>query len=245
MSTDTCRKCRGLGTGSWCQFCNGMRGTGTTQATTEPMMDCFGLPIVAGKRGTWVQMYSGRQVWPLSPEPEDIAIEDIAIGLSRECRYGKQCLRFYSVAEHSVIVSLLVGELARAMNLPPLTVLALEREGLLHDCDEGVLPDMPRPLKHEPSMNLETFRLCGKLYQAAAFKRFGINSTPESHTMIDTIDKRLVLDEVQQLMRKPELYADRHAKLKPTGVNIAALSHDEALELFLSRFADLFPEELT
>lgn len=238
-----CRKCNGTGTGTWCLFCNATPLTDALLAPAE--LDCFGQPIPPGKRGTWVQMYSGRQLWPLSPSPDDIAIEDIAVGLSRECRYGKQTLRFYSVAEHSVIVSILVEELAHAMNLSELVTLALAREGLLHDCDEGVLPDMPRPLKHEPAMNLATFRECGRLYQVAAFKRFGIQSTAESHGMIDSIDKRLVLDEVRQFMRKPELYLERHAKLKPTGVMIEGLDPDAALTLFLSRFADLFPEELS
>ncbi len=219
-----CWSCRGDGSGSWCQIC-------------APVVskDCFGIPTAEGKRGTWIQTYTGRKIWLLSPEPEDITIEDIAIGLSRENRYGKQTLRPYKVAEHSVIVSLLVEEIAPEY----------AREALLHDCDEGLLPDMPRPLKYEPAMTLEPFRECGKLVQTATFKRFHINATPESHAVIDAIDKRLVADEIRQFMRNPGMYLERYAEVEPIGITIAGLGEDAALTLFLSRFADLFPEELT
>ncbi len=227
MAKKPCWSCKGQGTGSWCIHCE-------LEATEE--LDCFGAPIEAGRRGTWVQTYSGRKFWPLSPRPEDIAIEDIAIGLSRENRYGKQTIGSYKVAEHSVIVSVLIEEMAGR---------GMAREALLHDCDEGYLPDMPRPLKYEKAMNLDQFRECGKLVQAAVFERFHVVQTEESHLLIDTIDKRLVLDEVRQFMRRPELYLERHAKLIPIGITIPGLGEDAALELFLSRFADLFPEELT
>ncbi len=214
----SCFSCRGEGTGSWCQYC-------------KPLVtkDCFGCDIEPGRVGTWYQTFTGRKLWPRSPRPEDIAIEDIAIGVARECRYGKQTLRYYSVAEHSVIVSRLVERISPHYAC----------EALLHDCDEGYLSDMPRPLKHDPEMSLERLRACGKLIQTAAFQRFGVRPTEESNALIDAIDKRLVLDEVHQLMRNPDMYTVPHAK--PTGVKIDALGPEAAMELFLARFAELFP----
>lgn len=217
-----CWSCHDQGTGTWCSVC-------------QPKLDIFGCEIPTGRRGTWMQTYSGGKYWPLSPRAEDVMIADIAIGLARECRYGKQSTRFYSVAEHSVIVSLLVEEIEPAF----------AREALLHDCDEGMLPDMPRPVKHDPEMNLEGFRACGKLFQCAAFERFHIRATEESHGVIDTIDKRLVVDEVRAVMRDPAMYLERHQKVQPIGCMIGCLSTDDALTLFLSRFAELFPEELS
>ncbi len=227
-----CWSCKDVGRGKWCQVC-------------RPNLDCFGCPIPEGRLGAWVQTYTGRLIWPLSPRPEDIAIEDIAIGEARENRYGKQTLRPYKVAEHSVIVSILAGGFAEENNLPDDVKLALEREGLLHDVDEGILPDMPRPLKHDPGMELHRFRECGQLIQRAAFERFGVRSTKETHTIIDTIDKRLVIDETRQFMRRPELYLERHPNLEPIGITIPGLDEDGALALFLSRFAELWPDELT
>jgi hypothetical protein len=45
-------------------------------------------------------------------------------------------------------------------------------------------------------------------------------------------------------MRIPSMYLERHADVKPIGCEIPGLGPDEALALFLARFATLFPEEL-
>lgn len=230
MERKPCYSCKDAGRGSWCQVC-------------KPRRDWFGEEIPDGRTGTWVQTYTGRDFWPLAVKPDDIHIMDIAVGESRECRYGKQTLRFYSVAEHSVIVSRLVGVAARAAGLDEATAIALEREGLLHDSDEGYLPDMPRPMKYDPAFNFAPFVAAGRAIQAAVFERFGVSSTPASHAAIDAIDKRLVVDETRQFMRHPERYLKRHPDLKPTGVMIDGLDPDDALITFLARFSELWPSE--
>lgn len=228
---DPCWSCRGEGTDSWCNYC----GT-----IAEP--DAFGLPHETDREGTWIQTWSGNKLWPLSPEPEHIMMMDIAVGESRENRYSKQTVRSYKVAEHSVIVSRLVGRFARAARLPDHVTHGLEREGLMHDCDEGILPDMARPLKHEPVMTMGPFRLAGKRIQQAVYAKMSIVSTDYTHGIIDAIDKRLVLDEVTQVMRRPELYLDRHGHLKSCGVTLECLSEDDSLIAFVERFEQLFPE---
>lgn len=42
------------------------------------------------------------------PSSHDVTIRDIAHSLSMQCRFGGHCQQFYSVAEHSVILSRLV-----------------------------------------------------------------------------------------------------------------------------------------
>jgi hypothetical protein len=66
----------------------------------------------------------------VNPSTEDIRIGDIARSLSNKCRWNGMC-PFYSVAEHSVAVSLMVPTL----------------EALLHDASEAYLNDMARPIK--------------------------------------------------------------------------------------------------
>ena len=48
---------------------------------------------------------SGRHVWALNFKKEDAILSDIATSLSKQCRYNGHLEGFYSVAEHSVIMS--------------------------------------------------------------------------------------------------------------------------------------------
>jgi hypothetical protein len=82
----------------------------------------------------YLQTFSGREFNILSPTPEQISIIDIAHALAHSCRYGGQCLRFYSVAEHSVHIFNLVKQENKLA-------------GLMHDASEAYLVDIPRPIK--------------------------------------------------------------------------------------------------
>lgn len=81
---------------------------------------------------------SGHWIDFLDPDPREITIEDIAYGLSGECRFANHLNEFYSVAQHSILVSRLCEN--------PLA-------GLLHDASESFTRDIPSPLK----------KLCPKL----------------------------------------------------------------------------------
>lgn len=87
------------------------------------------------RKGDWFTLISGKQFWPLDPRQEEIEITDIAHALSHICRWGGHCRRFYSVAQHSILVSRLGKTLEE------------KRWGLLHDAAEAYLGDMIRPLK--------------------------------------------------------------------------------------------------
>lgn len=56
----------------------------------------------------YISTHSGHKLHLLNPEAKQISIVDIAMGLSRICRFGGQCERFYSVAEHCVRASQIV-----------------------------------------------------------------------------------------------------------------------------------------
>jgi hypothetical protein len=83
--------------------------------------------------------YSGVEMWPFSPKPEMVRVEDIAHALSNMPRFSGHTVRFYSVAEHCCRVAALVfqngGNNADALY------------GLLHDAAEAYLLDIPAPLK--------------------------------------------------------------------------------------------------
>ena len=68
--------------------------------------------------GDWIQTFTGRQFWPLDPHVDEIYIEDIAHSLSMQCRFTGHSLRFYSVAEHSVLVSYAVPAATQRWKTP-------------------------------------------------------------------------------------------------------------------------------
>src|ERR687896_137919 len=60
--------------------------------------------------GPYLQTVSGRWVNPFDPDPEQLDASDIARALANQCRFGGHSRVFYSVAQHSVIVSELVEQ---------------------------------------------------------------------------------------------------------------------------------------
>lgn len=83
---------------------------------------------------TYVSTFLGNHFYPLEPRIDHVDIEDIAHGLAYQCRFNGQTCAFYSVAQHSLVVSALVP--------PPLRLAAL-----LHDAAEAYIGDMVKPLK--------------------------------------------------------------------------------------------------
>lgn len=81
----------------------------------------------------WIETVSGKHYYFQNPQPEQIDIFDIAVGLSNKCRFSGHT-QFFSVAEHSVTV---------AKRLPK----KLQLYGLLHDAAEAYLGDIPSPIK--------------------------------------------------------------------------------------------------
>ncbi len=107
-----------------------------------------------------METFTGLEVDPLKLRPEDIQIEDIAHSLSLQCRYGGHCRVFYSVAQHSMLVS------------ERLSTPLLKLYGLLHDAAETYFGDMVTPLKklvpqfesHELAARQEIYRkFCPRL----------------------------------------------------------------------------------
>ena len=82
----------------------------------------------------WIETVNGNKFWYTGEDTSGIEIEDIAHALSNVCRYTGHCHSFYSVAEHSILVALLVPKHKRLW-------------ALLHDASEAYLADMASPVK--------------------------------------------------------------------------------------------------
>ena len=115
----------------------------------------------------WQRMLSGRRLDLLDPAPLDVEIEDIAHGLSFVARWnGQTSGEFpYSVAEHSLLVEALLGQMA--VKTPVKWRLA----ALLHDAPEYVVGDMISPVK--AAIGPDYKRLEDRLTQAVHL-RFGL-----------------------------------------------------------------------
>ncbi len=171
--------------------------------------------------GDWMQTYTGRQFWPLDPRPEEIFIEDIAHALSMQCRYAGHCLRFYSVAEHSVLLARAMGNSADA------------RWALLHDASEAYLVDVPRPVKP----HLAGYRDAEDLVMRAVAARF--NLPPDMPPLVHEGDNRIIADERDNLAI---CVAPWDFDEEPLGVRLRHWTPYEANSAFLAEFDRLFPE---
>lgn len=96
-------------------------------------------------RGPWMQLHSGKAFYPYDPQPNDFELEDIAWGLSHECRYNGQCEKFWSVAQHSICVMIEVENWAEGNCPSHANRLAFLAH--MHDAEEGLIKDIPTPLK--------------------------------------------------------------------------------------------------
>ena len=129
--------------------------------------------------GEWITTYTGKKFHFRKPAVEEIDIIDIAHHLSLLCRFTGAVREFYSVAEHSVRVSLLVPK-------------ELRLSALLHDAAEAYINDISRPVKYTHKLE-ETEKI---ITEAINFK-FCINSyAPE----IKEADNILIATEARDLM---------------------------------------------
>lgn len=85
---------------------------------------------------------SGRTVDPMNLHPEDLDIQDIAWNLAHLARFTGSFPFHYSVAQHSILLSIRM----EAAGHVPNSCLA----GLLHDAAEYVLNDLSSEVKHHP-----------------------------------------------------------------------------------------------
>ncbi|CCV12678.1 HD family hydrolase [Mesorhizobium sp. STM 4661] len=119
----------------------------------------------------WQRMLSGRRLDLLDPSPLDIEISDIAHGLARVARWNGQTSgdHAFSVAQHSLLVEALFGELVP--DASPDARLAT----LLHDAPEYVIGDMISPFK---SVMGGSYKDCELRLQRAIHQRFSLPAEP-------------------------------------------------------------------
>lgn len=158
-----------------------------------------------------ISTWSGGYINPLSPDPADIKLADVAHALARLCRYNGHVEGFLSVARHSIWVS------ERVWSETGDTTLALQ--GLLHDGSEAYLSDVPRPVKRQ----LIHFQEIDQAMDEAVMRAFGL-PFPIADVVMDA-DRHVLLN-----VELPS----------PAGARHTWNSHPAEDERdFLKRYADL------
>lgn len=181
--------------------------------------DDTNLPEQVQERGMFISTFSGAEFYVDECNIEDIPISDIAHALSMNCRYNGHVQKFYSVAEHSVLVSKLCD---------PEDALW----GLMHDVTEAFVPDIPRPFKHL----IHGFQEFEDRLAVQMARYFGLpEEMPES---VKYIDKHIVGSEARVLFPTAPDWVQFYDDVCPAQ-KIMCLPPKDAERAFLKRFEEL------
>lgn len=170
-------------------------------------------------RGDWMQLYSGARFYPMDPQPGEVSYIDIAHALGLLCRYGGHVDRFYSVAEHCVLMSEAVA---------PEHALA----ALLHDATEAYVVDVPRPLKRY----LPDYKEIEQRVWFAIARRFSLEL--ELPAEVKLADTRILLTERDTLMKNTR-YSWAQEDMEPLPVKVTGWGPRHAERNYTHRLLEL------
>ena len=160
-----------------------------------------------------------------APEDHDFPIGEIAHALSNICRFTGHVREFYSVAQHSVLVSQIVP-------------YNLAMAGLMHDAVEAYVGDVASPLKRM----LPEYKAIENRVEAALMKAHGLPFPlpPE----IKMADMRALITEKRDLMGGDKEYQEEAAGVRwpdfePMTQRVVPMDPWSAYDLFMSRWLEL------
>jgi hypothetical protein len=167
---------------------------------------------------TAILLPSGYVLDLLAPDATGLPITDIAHCLASQPRWGGAARPWYSVAEHSVMVSRLVPA-------------PLAYAGLMHDCEE-FLGDWPSPVKIMLGRDYVQERLLP--VKAALRRRFGFQ---ENDPAIKHADLVCMATELRDLL--PPAWMDWGHLPPPHPERIEPVGPERAYERFLARYEEV------
>lgn len=180
-------------------------------------------------RGDWMQTFTGIAFTPMDPLVEDISVIDIGHALSHICRYGGHVNSFYSVAEHSVLLSDWFLQNAASPDH-----VELAKWALIHDAAEAYLGDIVRPIKK----NIPVFKMIEDHLLTIISGIFGL-PTPFIPPQVLDADTRILLDERAVLLSEPP-QAWVIEGMQPLDVEINAWEPIQARDEWFQRCYQLF-----
>lgn len=171
----------------------------------------------------WLQTYTGKR-FALPPTSDMISVRDIAHALSMQCRYAGHCSRFYSVAEHSV----LIHDHLRDQDAGRDELL----RALFHDGAEAYVTDIPKPLKDL----LPAFCALEHQVEATIAEHLGLDTLRSE--AVKALDWRILADEAGQLLGPPPDVWGHHPD-GPLGIVMECWAPHKARHQFLERAHEL------
>jgi 5'-deoxynucleotidase YfbR-like HD superfamily hydrolase len=174
---------------------------------------------------TTITTISNQSLDLLSPVPEFIHILDIAHGLALQCRFAGQIQEFYSVAQHSVLVSRLV---------PPEDAMW----GLLHDASEAYINDLLGPVKKTPL--LTGYRMIEARLMDAILVQFGlVGSHCNMPRTVRKADRIALATEFRDLHGYSADAAESATGARPCVTHIDPVDWQTARRMFMDRYHEI------
>ena len=178
------------------------------------------------ERGPWMQTYTGGKFFIGDPRPEEVFLTDIAHHLAYLCRYNGATQGFYSVGQHSLILS----DHAQATGQSRMTAIL----ALMHDAAEAYFGDHIVALK---AICPELRAIEAPIWEAVS-KRFYLAATEKEIQWVKEMDKRICNNEKSSLMRAGQNWVIQ--SLEPLDIQgIVPYNPFVVEEEFLSRAAYL------
>ena len=165
----------------------------------------------------WLETFTGERFYFFSPTADMVHMDDIVEGLCKIARFNGQTSKFYSVAEHSVLIA---HYILKRTGDPRLAYT-----GLMHDAAEAYIGDMARPVKQ----TLPGFKEIEIGIDRVVSDRFG--TTYPFPDIVKECDSRILVDERKQAMSDSGNDWGVDA-LEPLGVTIEFWSPGQARTAF-------------
>lgn len=199
-----------------------------------------------------IATYCGVEFFPLAPRWEDVWLDDVAHALGHVCRYNGHCLDFYSVAQHSILVSQYAEKVEPeyltykpiastspfhpGAGVPVCTPLTAAKWGLLHDAAEAYISDICAPIKPW----IVNYKEMEEQLQFAIARRFDLPwPMPE---VVKYADKAVFRNEADQLMPDCDWW-EISPEHPDAGLTIHPVMPSAAESMFIGRFKELFGQE--
>lgn len=143
----------------------------------------------------WKQTFTGRAFDLENPRASDVHLDDIVRSLSHQVRYTGHAKRFYTVAEHSIIVARILFDALSGDDR-----WEVARFGLVHDFAETYTGDMASPWKAMLDDRSDgVVRRAEEQIDRAVHERFGLNYDARPR-IVKAADIAALATEKEQIM---------------------------------------------